>query len=210
MKLVTYNRAIDKFLRDLDYICQENAVQIIFTNRNYVKLNGIKSSGYFDDEKRVLACCLKTANTEWLSTLVHESCHLDQWRAKSAIWQEFDKHPCNKNEWLDNWLNKKIELSQDQIAEMCDVTKRMEWDCECKSIEKIKQYKLKIELDRYLKQSVIYVMFYDFIAKHRKWYKAGKSPCIDEDIIAQIPDNYDLNILPILTPEIEELMKRCI
>jgi hypothetical protein len=210
MKLKTYNRKIDKFLSDLDYICQENAVQIIFTNKNYVKSGRIKSSGYFDEDKRILACALKTSNDTWLTTLIHESCHLDQWREKDDVWLKFCESDADKEDLLDKWLGKKVELSKDRLDKMIQVTKEMEWDCEKRAVEKIKKYNLKIDIDYYLKQAIVYVMFYDFVGKTRKWYKPNKSPCLFDNILALIPDNYDLNRLPELTPEIEKLMYQCI
>lgn len=202
MKLKTYNRKIDKFLKDLDYLCQENAVQVIFTNRNYVKCNGTKTGGYFDDNKRELACAFKTSNSEWISVLVHESCHLDQWREKNEIWKRFNELNIDQ----DDWLNHKIELSKDQIEAMTEIYKENEWDCEKRSVEKIKKYDLPIDISNYIKQSVIYVMFYDFVGKYRTWYKNGKSPCCNDEIVNTISPDYDLNILPILTPQIEKLM----
>lgn len=205
MKLKTYNKSVDKFLKDLDYICQENAVQIIFTARSYVNCAGIKSSGYFDDDKRVLACALKTTGFSWLATLLHESCHLDQWRENSVIWQLNANHQMNEEDWLDTWLKGERELFNDQIEEMIKLTKELEWDCEKRTIEKIKKYKLKvINIEEYIKQSVIYIMFYDFVKKYRKWYGINHQPCTEENIYNLVSDKYDLNKLPLLTSEIEQ------
>lgn len=202
MKLKTYNRAIDKFLNDLDYICQENAVQIIFTNKNYVKLNGLKSAGYFNDKKRILACALKTNNTEWLSTLVHESCHLDQWREKTELWSKYANHPLDEEDWLDNWIKGHKELYDDQLEEVIILTKTMEWECELKTVEKIKRYNLKtINLDIYFRQAILYIMAHDYVKKYRKW---PVMPSLTENELS-IKD-YNINQVPKLTNKIEEIL----
>ncbi len=210
MKLKTYNRKIDKFLDDLDYICQENAVQIIFTSKNYVKCDGINCSGYFNENKRELVCALKTDNKTWLSTLVHESCHLDQWREQSAIWQLFDKSTANNEDIIDKWLLKKEQIDNTLLDEAFKITKEMEWDAEKRSIEKIKKYNLPIDIDEYTKKSVVYIMLYDFVQKYQTWYKSGCSPCRKKDIYNLVPSNYDLNLLPTITEEIEIKMKKYI
>lgn len=210
MKLKTYNRKIDKFLKDLDYLCQENAIQIVFTNRNYVKCDGIKCTGYFDEDKRELVCALKMANPAWLATLVHESCHLDQWREKDDIYVQFDNSLAGQDGIVDVWLLKQKEFDSTIIHDAITVTKKMEWDNEKRSIEKIKKYKLPIDLDKYTKQAIIYIMFHDFMEKYRVWYKPGQPPSRRKDVYGLVPDNYDLSILPQITPEIEEKMKKYI
>lgn len=201
MKLTTYNVKIDKFLADLVKDCNRYDVEFICSLKSFVRENkqDLKSAGYFDGEGQKLACSFMGTQKSWLKTLVHESCHLDQWATKSDIWVANEKYDHIN---IDEWILRREEYTEEEINNAFKTIQNVEFDCEIRTIEKIKKYKLPINIDDYSKAGNAYVLYYDFMKKYRVWkpriYKNKK-------LLALMPSIITAGL--ILTPEIEKEMK---
>lgn len=201
MKLTTYNQKIDKFLADTIKACNRYDVEFICSLKSFVRENKqeLKSAGYFDGENQKLACSFMGTQKSWLKTLLHESCHLDQWAEKSKLWEENSVY--NDIDW-DGWIQGLLEYPPEAINACLDSTKILEMDCEKRVIEKIKKYNLPVDIKEYSKGANAYVLYYDFVKKYRTWkpkiYKNKK-------LLALMPDVITDNL--VLTPEIEKEMK---
>lgn len=128
-----------------------------------VTANDDPCSGFFDeDEKCIVVACAKPV-VEWVSVLVHESCHLDQYLDQNDKWNE-----CIRGyEDLWGWLEGSTQLNSAQVRKMLDRVMFIEWDCERRSIEKIRKLNLPINISDYARKANSYLYAYEVMNKHR-------------------------------------------
>jgi len=186
MRIITYNKKIDKFINDLERRCKTYDTTIYLSSTNYVKWGKNKSNGYFSIDPNVLYCAVGINQEKWLRTLIHESCHFDQWVQKCKAWNDY----CNDE---DNF----------------DVQRAIELDCEKRTIKKAKKYNLPVNIRLYTKQASAYVFFYTFMKKYKKWYKIGHEPYNNKKILSIMPSNLNGSYEK-LTPKMEKLFMECI
>ena len=210
LKLVTYNKNIDKFIRDLQRRCKKYKITFLMSGLDYVEWGDSKSNGFFDPEKNRMAISIGKPVDKWLNTLVHESCHFDQWVQRDHHWtsmMQYEPDACTR--LFNHWVYGEKKISKEVAIIMARIMRDLELDCERRTIEKIKKYNLPIDIKEYAKGAGAYVMFYNYIAKHKKWYKIGKEPYNNKKIRALMPTNlrgkYD-----VLSPKLEKLYKECI
>jgi hypothetical protein len=85
------------------------------------------------------------------------------------------------------WLQHVVDLNPEQLKNVVDKVLEMELDCEKRSIEKIKKYKLPINVKEYTQKANAYMYFYRALAKTRKWTNKSKSPYSLTNIWKQMP-----------------------
>lgn len=160
--------AINRFRQDLVEQCHKNKVTLKLEASSKVKYSNdetIWCRGYFDSDEKNLALVVATKCKPelWLSTLVHESCHLDQHLENCKVWKGW-KLSHVMGEWLDG-----KEFSKTELNEAFKQTVAVELDCEKRSIEKIKYYHLPLDLDRYIQMTNLYMHFHNWVKQNRKW-----------------------------------------
>lgn len=120
--------------------------------------------GYFSWDSKEIMICIESIN--WLSTLVHEFCHL-------LIYKSCTRKENNlRNKALGNmfdWVSHDIELDEKEIIRSVNIVKHMELECERKTVEIIKEYSLPIDIVQYTKEANAYVLFHDFVKLNRQW-----------------------------------------
>ncbi len=209
IKLVIYNKNIDKFIRDLQRRCKKYDITFLMSGLDYVKWGDSKSNGFFNPESKEMAISIGKPVEKWLNTLVHESCHFDQWVQNCKAWRDMMNIKPDACTQLFNWVGNERKLSKEKAIEMASIMRDLELDNERRTIEKIKKYKLPINTKEYARGAGAYVMFYNYIGKHKKWYKIGKEPYNNKKIRRLMPTNlrgkYD-----VLTPKLEKLFKECV
>ena len=89
-----------------------------------------------------------------------------------------------------------------------NTTRNLEHDCERRTLAMIKDYDLPIDGEKYARMAASYVMFYEYVKKHRKWYKIGKEPYRNEKLLKVMPANLPKRLT--MTPKIEKLYKECV
>jgi hypothetical protein len=126
--------------------------------------------GYFtyDGKYGELAVAMDKPLYKWITTFIHESCHMDQ---------QFDKSIADKNVvWLDaclmyfEWLGGTRQLNKAQVQKYMYLVIEMERDCEERAVKKIIKFNLPINIKEYIQQSNTYVLGYKLITEKRKWY----------------------------------------
>lgn len=157
---------VKSFLRREIKKCRDNDVLIHMPCST--KIEQKHCSGYFDENPRTFAVAVGGSYKKWLSTFVHESCHLDQWLEQSPIWtQRVGRYkPLNL---FDKWLAGKIELDRNLKNHMISCILNIELDCEKRTVDKIIQNDLPINLHNYIKKSNAYVWSYRIIQRTRNW-----------------------------------------
>ena len=209
IKLVTYNKNIDRFIKDLQRRCKKYNVTFLMSGLDYVQYGDGKSNGYFDPEDKEMAISIGKPVEQWIDTLVHESCHFDQWVQNCKTWKDMMNEKVDACTQLFEWLENDRKLSKEKALKMAYIMRDLELDNERRTIEKIKKYKLPINTKEYCQKAGAYITFYNYIGKHKKWYKIGKEPYNNKKIRSLMPTNlrgkYD-----VLSPKLEKLYKECV
>lgn len=173
---MTNEEAVNKFIKDLKRLCKEN--EIVFKLKNTKSVNmsdGIRCAGYFDENELVTA----KGSKDYFQILIHESCHMDQYLEKDPIWKNA-KYCDIVDEWLAGKEKRNIESHIDKV-------KLMELDCEKRTVEKIKKYKLPVNVEEYTQKANCYVQFYNYLKITRRWPAPNNSPYQNENIWKNAP-----------------------
>lgn len=159
------NKRIGQFISDLVELCIKEGVEFKLTNKKHILLSGLPCNGYFEGDVEFGKLFVATGKSrkEWLPILVHESCHLDQWLEDKSKFIKDDGI-----ELIDEWLAGK-RINKLKIKKAITNSKKLELDCEKRVIEKIKRYKLPINIDTYIQMSNAYVYFYEWVYQNRTW-----------------------------------------
>ena len=196
---------IQRLIKDVKEKCEKLGVTLFLSPEKSVVLSeNILSGGYFSDETEgetpVLACAMGQSNFEKAIILfIHESCHLDQWSEReqeNSLWSKGDTMGL-----IDEWLDGE-EISDSELDRAFNQSKDIEIDCEKRSVEKIKQYDLPINIEEYIQKANAYILFYNYLRKHRKWSIPGNPPY--GDLIYPHAPNYWLDNYNEIPKELEE------
>lgn len=167
---------VSTFLLDLIERCREHKVKIILDPTKVEFAPGSECSGLFSQDPLELTVAINRPVEMWLPVMVHESCHMDQHLENSKIWTDCYIKDHDSSNILDMWLSGVVDLNPVQLKDVLDRLLNMELDCERRSVEKIKKFKLPIDPTEYIQKANAYVYFYRAIARTRKWTSAERSP----------------------------------
>lgn len=171
------------FISDLKASCKENGIRLYLPKSKSIKCGSFAVSGYFDDITKVLACAMNREDS--VATLIHESCHLDQYIENTELWRKLERSAD-----LDSWLlGKDIENVESTLSFL----RQLELDCEKRSVKKYKKYGIKFNKCEYIQKANAYVQLYNFLKYSRKWPKKGKSPYMIKQIWESMPIKFMTN-----------------
>lgn len=131
--------------------------------------------------------------------LVHEYCHYKQWKDKSPLWEASSK----AHRRLDRWLNGKIKrLAIEDIRRI----QKLELDCDKRAIALIKEKKLLIDINEYIRESNVYILLYNMVFMLNDFYIAS---LYSNKELQQFVPNYHINNheLGIICPKFIEYVK---
>lgn len=157
------DRRVKIFVDDLKDKCKANNVKLVLSKGETVRDDNLEYLGYFgedEDGEYVLACALGDKSSTYISALVHESCHMDQWLDGSELWE-------NSHSWdvFEHWLaGEKVKNIKKHIQNIRD----LELDCEKRTVKKILSYDLPIDVETYTRKANAYVQFLNFLEHTRK------------------------------------------
>ena len=146
------------FVASVKRQCKKYGIELVLSPSNNVVLTDDFSqncSGYFCETDKALVVACGRPFKEWFEILIHEFCHMEQWKSDER-W----------NAWNDNtgktwdWLAGNIMLNKKQIATMLDLMVELEKDCEVRAVEKIKKWGLPISQTKYIKKANLYLYSY--------------------------------------------------
>lgn len=174
---MTKNKFIGKVVSEL--IDDEFSIYLIQKR----KIN--KCGGWFDCYKRELRVAYK--NDYGFEILIHEYCHFLQWKNDNNFFMK-KYSGCDT---IFNWL-KGVDYTDSKLKKAFQDVIELEWDCERRSLQLIKNLKLPVDENLYIKTSNAYLLFYHIVKSERKWSK--KSPYNNEKIVKLVPDqHFDLD-----------------
>lgn len=124
----------------------------------------IESTGWADNKELRVATAGDIG--VWLGVFVHETCHLDQGIERPEWMDTCEKAVGIVDDWLagKNYTKKKVEEAIHRVIEL-------EWDCEKRSISKIKRNKLPVNIKEYIQMANAYILGYHWTLDSRKWCK---------------------------------------
>ncbi len=108
----------------------------------------------------------------WFPTFIHEYCHYKQWKEDPEAWNKMSDCYDKFGDYMVGDIPKLAPKHVRQIQ-------ATEIDCEQRAIELIKKYKFKIDLDKYIKQSNLYIYTYTYMAKYRKFFIPFEQELLD-------------------------------
>jgi hypothetical protein len=158
----------DTFIQFVDDQCRLHGIKLTLKNTAFVKVNGQNCAGYFSESDKEVVVC--TNHSKWIGTLVHEFSHVQQWVAQVDVWMNCKiTDLIDAEEIISLWLEEKIELTEEQLKDYIDRVIDLELDCEMRTVEHIKKFKLPLNVRNYTKKANVYLRFYKAVATHRKW-----------------------------------------
>lgn len=151
-------------LGDIANKCLENNITLNLVAAKSIKINDtIECSGFFDEN--TLAVSTFKKQEEWLSILIHESCHMDQFLDKKSIWVK-GSDPIDS---LDKWL-KGEEIKEEELIKSIHCAIILELDCEIRTVKKYLKYKIPLDKDTYIQKANAYIFSYWATHRDKKWY----------------------------------------
>ena len=173
-----------KLFNEIVERCVANDVTLTLANSVRVVPPGEAASGacsgVFDEESELLAVAVGKPFLTWLPTLIHEYCHLCQY--KDDVYTDDDE--LHNQFWP--WLEGKKKLSKAKVEASVKAIVGCELDCERRVLNIIKRRDLGIDPERYVQRANSYLFFYRAVADKRQWYKK-KAPHEVKAIIAMMP-----------------------
>jgi hypothetical protein len=188
-----------KFVNSVKRKCKYHNVNLVLSPSKHVILTDDyknECSGYFG-EKLLVVACGKPAE-DWIDIFVHESSHMDQWIQKDSRLEQWDNATSSMWEYL---CGNKL-LNKAQLKNIVDSIIDLELDCEKRSVEKIKKWKLPIDLDDYIRVSNAYIFSYRLIGTYKR-FPTGIA--LDDKLINAAPKVFLKSYQQIPTPLSREL-----
>ena len=188
----------------LDFVkreCKENGVKLILRKSRALKIgDGTYCGGWFDDSVPELACAL--GHEKSIETLLHEYCHLTQWRENCKEWSDATKNNCYDK--LDRWVKGERVYN---IKKYVGMIRDLELDNEKRTVSLIKQFKLDVDLSLYIKKANAYIHFYNWILISRRWWKKNNSPHNNKKLFLIMPDHFN-NDYTVMSEKVKQLFER--
>ena len=156
-------------------ILKYKTFKFTFVPQKYLITGKATSVGWADD-KEVRIATKRPAST-WTEVFVHETCHLDQ-QIQRPQWHKIREDALGK---LDLWLGgKRVDNIKKYILLIVD----LEWDCERRTLIKLKRNKLPTNLMDYAQMANAYILGYHWMATERKWCKKSYE---SSNIVSKMP-----------------------
>lgn len=158
-----------------------NGIKVTISE-DYIIKDGLDFGGYFDVKEKELAIATVYSPDVWVPIFIHESCHLDQWLEGTDIWTE---NTDGLEDFIDWLQNKKEFENPDDLSGMCRSAQLIEVDCEKRTVEKCKEWGIKLPSD-YIRRANAYILSYQWCRINRKWMGDYE----DKRILKLIPNKW--------------------
>lgn len=141
--------------------------------------------GFFYEEGRTLEVATRRPYEMWIGVFTHESCHFDQCLERTRIWRNGDRVS-----EFDDWVMGNLYLPPAKLWKYKRFVQHLELDCEIRTVEKIKQYDLPIDVKLYTQKANAYVWFYHASALLHRWSIPGRPPYENPDVVKRMPKRF--------------------
>ena len=193
-----YNKNEMAFIKHVKTVCKIYGVKCSLRKSTYVRMDGnVRCSGWFDESAPELVVAIN--RTDWIEILAHEYSHLTQWVEQVPVWKDAELSLGKVWEWLDGKTRK-------NIAHHISVARDLELDNEKRSVKVIKEFKLNVDIDEYIRKANAYVQFYNWMLITRKWSKPNNSPYKNKILKAAMSNKFNMKYTS-LTPRLEKIFR---
>lgn len=177
-----------KFISFVKSECAQYGIKFDLRPGKYVEhQKGMKTSGFFYAEKKMLVCATKNPN--FIRIVAHEYGHLTQWVDNCKEWIEYDK---SEADILDEWLSGK-DFNNKKIKRAITASLNLELDNEKRTVRILKKFGMpKSKIDFYIQQSNAYVLFYLYMLETRKWYKPFNAPYENINLVNSMSKKFNM------------------
>lgn len=204
------NSTSSNVLEFIELECKKLKVEYVFSLDSHVKCGDIICNGYFiDSPVPTLAVGMGKPEHLWLTTLIHEYNHMQQWKEQSKEWLESTiSENIEAMDLIDLWIQGTISLDESQKDKIFSRSIAVEKDCEERTVKFIIENGLTnlINPIEYAQKANAYILFYHMVKKTRKWYIPGKEPYNNPQIYTKMPSHFNLDYSA-LTPELETILE---
>lgn len=177
------NLIMQHYLEDRREWAASLGVKVIYSDKPFKKIEGgFKASGYFNEDVLFLAL----GNPNYVTTAIHEYCHVDQWAAGSPLWDKTSD--ADVVLWSDFVAGKSL-LDREAVKRATRHIRNLELDCEKRTIRQIEKYDLPVEIPRYVQRANAYMFYHSAMAVFRGYAK-HKSPYQDERVWKTMPKHF--------------------
>ena len=177
------------FISHVKKECRKNGIRLLLSKKDILR-DGIHTyGGYFDEEK----IAISSGSESWvISTLVHEYCHMRQWIDKAPEYTNINIRGGNNSILImNNWIEG-TEYKKSTIHTAMSRNRDCELDCERRTVEAIREFKLHIDINNYIQVANSYILAYNYVKLVRTWNFIGS--VYDKEIVSEMPtDLYSLN-----------------
>jgi len=195
----------DKFIEHVRKNVEKGGIKLSLLPSSTVGVEGnIRVNGFFDGEE--LAVAVNKSMEDWFPVLIHEYSHFLQWREDCPSWQSICVNGEDVSDTLFLWIKHKKRFSLLDVKRHSAKTRDLEVDCEKRTVEIIRDFKLDRHLPSlnylsYTMRANSYLYFYNYAVLKRRWWKKGKAPYQNPDVwcnfspffkkqYTQLPDRY--------------------
>ena len=155
------------FIASVKRQCKTYGVELVLSPSKQVVLTDDfvqECSGYFEDLDKVLVVACGKPFSEWGEILIHEFCHMEQWKSDHR-WSDWNIHTGRTWEWLAGDLM----MNKTQLLNTLDKMVEMEKDCEMRAVEKIRKWGLPISITQYIKKANVYLYSYHMLPEIKRF-----------------------------------------
>lgn len=192
------------FIKHLKQECKRYKMKLKLVNTGFFEDENEESGGYFIDDPLEIAITTQMYYVDFLSAIVHEFSHFEQWRDDSPYYIRGYKG-LDAGDILARWL-KGDNFKKSTIKQCTAIIRDCELDCERRAVANIKKYKIPINIKDYCRKASGDIHMYNFVNGSRRWnYK--RFPNHMPIILKHMPDNLDGDFSK-MSKELKDLYKK--
>jgi hypothetical protein len=155
------------FMASVKRQCKTYGIELMLSpSRDVVLTDDLSQNchGYFCDRDKALVVACGRPFKEWSRILVHEFCHMEQWKTDNR-WDKWTD-ACLKT-W--DWIGGDAMMNKTQLTKVLDGMVELEKDCEMRAVEKIKKWGLPISISDYIKRANVYLYSYYMLPQIKRF-----------------------------------------
>lgn len=150
---------------------QKHGYSLVITSTNLVNSDGTRSNGYFSQTEKSIR--VAGNSPDWFGIFLHEYCHFRQCITNSKIWQKAVEY-----DGFYLWVAGDRSIPLKHLNKYFLSERNLELDCEKRTANLIKKYRLSISLDKYIQIANAYIYYFSYLKKYRKWFTSlGPTNC---------------------------------
>lgn len=173
------------FLASVKRQCKTYGIELVLAPSRDVVLTDDFSqdcSGYFCDRDKALVVACGKPFKDWFEILVHEFCHMEQWKTDERWVRWTDA--CGKT-W--EWMAGDIIMNKTQLRNVLDEMVELEKDCEMRAVEKIRKWGLPISVQKYVQKANVYLYSYHMLPEIKRFPTGVHS---DKNLVEMAPKTF--------------------